>query len=121
MDWDNPDTWRALIDQIVPLTEVGLVFGLQYISGQIGEGTRKAANALRCMLNSGVSSTWYWGAATWLFAKHAGFSEDIRSLVDEGYLYVCTCIYDVNGLKEMLGQDAESNAEFASCSEKGRD
>jgi len=72
------------------------------------------------MLNSGVSSTWYWGAASWLLAKLLGFHEDIRPLLDEGYLYVCTCIYDINGLKEMLGQSAEANAEFASCSEKGR-
>jgi hypothetical protein len=40
--------------------------------------------------------------------------------LDEGYLYACTCIYDLNGLKSMLGQSAESNAEFASCSEAAR-
>lgn len=69
------------------------------------------------MLNSGVSSSWYLGAGMWLFAVYAGFAESIRSYLDEGYLYVCTCIYDLNGLKTMLGQDAASNAAFSICSE----
>lgn len=74
-------------------------------------------NAIRCMFNSGASSMWYYGAGGWLFIKYIGYAEELRSYLDEGYLYVCTCIYDLNGLKEMLGQSAESNAQFSVCSE----
>lgn len=72
------------------------------------------------MLNSGVSSTWALGAGGWMLLKYAGLEADLRGYLDDGYLYVCTCIYDVNGLKEMLGQSAEANAEFSYCSEAGR-
>jgi hypothetical protein len=65
------------MDQLVPLGEFGLVFGMQYISSSIGKGTTKAMNSLRCMLNSGVSSTWSLGAGTWMLIKYAGFSADI--------------------------------------------
>ena len=74
-------------------------------------------NSLRCMLNSGVSSSWYLGAGGWLFIKYVGLSGDLLTYLDEGYLYVCTCIYDLNGLKSMLGQSDESNAAFSICSE----
>jgi hypothetical protein len=74
-------------------------------------------NAIRCMMNSGVSSLWALGAGTWLLLKYAGLEGDLRGYLDEGYLYVCTCIYDVNGLKSMLGQSDESNAAFSYCSE----
>lgn len=60
-------------------------------------------NSLRCMLNSGVSSLWALGAGSWLLLKYAGLEGDLRPTLDDGYLYVCTCIYDVNGIKEMLG------------------
>jgi hypothetical protein len=76
-------------------------------------------NALRCMMNSGVSSLWALGAGSWLLLKYAGVEGDVRGYLDEGYLYACTCIYDVNGLKEMLGQSAESNSAFSYCSEAG--
>ena len=76
-------------------------------------------NALRCMLNSGISSVWALGAGSWLLLKYAGLDADLRPQLDMGYEYACTCIYDVNGLKEMLGQSQESNASFMSCSEKG--
>lgn len=49
--------------------------------------------------------------------KSWGLSADLEPQLDEGYLYICTCIYDVNGLKSMLGQSAESNAAFSYCSE----
>jgi len=81
----------------------------------------KAMNALRCMANSGASSTWYLMAGSWLFLKYAGATDSIKPTVDDAYQYVCTCIYDVNGLKEMLGNSAESNAAFSSCSEKAKD
>jgi hypothetical protein len=60
------------------------------------------------------------GAGIWLFLKYCKVEGDLRAYLDEGYLYVCTCIYDVNGLKKMLGQSDESNAAFSSCSEKAR-
>lgn len=55
------------------------------------------------MLNSGVSSLWALGAGVFLLLKYSALDGEVRPLLDEGYLYVCTCIYDVNGLKEMLG------------------
>lgn len=72
------------------------------------------------MMNSGVSSLWALGAGSWLLLKYSGLEGDLRPYLDEGYEYVCTCIYDVNGIKEMLGQSAESNSEFSYCSEEGR-
>lgn len=69
------------------------------------------------MANSGISSIWALGAGSWLLLKYAQIEADIRPSLDEGYLYVCTCIYDVNGLKSMLGQSEESNAGFSYCSE----
>jgi len=83
---------------------------MQYIASSIGPGVTKAMNSVRCMFNSGASSLWYIGAGTWLFIKYVGEEASVRPLLDEGYLYVCTCIFDLNGLKEMLGQSAESNA-----------
>lgn len=74
-------------------------------------------NAIRCMFNSGVSSLWALGAGAWLFLKYSGLEGDLRPTLDDGYLYVCTCIYDVNGLKSMLGQSDESNSAFSYCSE----
>lgn len=78
-------------------------------------------NSLRCMFNSGTSSLWYLGAGSWLLLKYAGVTADLVGYLDEGYLYACTCIYDLNGLKSMLGASEESSAEFSSCSEKGRE
>lgn len=77
-------------------------------------------NAIRCMGNSGISSLWALGAGSWLLLDYSGLTADLRPMMDEGYLYACTCIYDLNGLKSMLGQSAESNAAFSSCSEAGR-
>jgi len=37
--------------------------------------------------------------------------------MNEAYEYVCTCLWDANGIKEMLGASSESNAEFSNCSE----
>lgn len=76
-------------------------------------------NSLRCMLNSGVSSLWALGAGSWLLLKYSGLEGDLKPTLDEGYQHVCTCIYDVNGIKEMLGQSAESNSAFSYCSEAG--
>jgi len=100
--------------------ETGIVFGFQYISSSIGPGTTKAMNAIRCMFNSGVSSLWALGAGGWLLLKYSGLEADLKPQLDEGYKYVCTCIYDVNGLKSMLGQSDSSNAAFSYCSEAGR-
>lgn len=77
-------------------------------------------NAIRCMFNSGVSSLWALGAGGWLLLKYSGLEGDLKGYLDQGYGYVCTCIYDVNGIKEMLGQSAESNAVFSYCSEAGQ-
>jgi len=104
---------------MIPLTEVGIVFGFQYISSSIGEGTTKAVNSLRCMMNSGASSLWALGAGTWLLLKYAGVTADLVGTLDMGYEYVCTCINDLNGFKEMLGQSAEANSAFSYCSEAG--
>lgn len=35
-----------------------------------------------------------------------------------GYQYACTCLWDANGIKKMLGLTDESNSDFASCSEE---
>jgi hypothetical protein len=53
--------------------------------------------------NSGASSMWYIGAGGWLFVKYIGQADALVQYLDEGYLYVCTCVYDLNGLKSMLG------------------
>jgi len=71
------------------------------------------------MFNSGVSSLWALGAGGWLFLKYAGLEADLKPTLDDAYGYVCTCIFDVDGLKSMLGQSAESNAAFSYCSEAG--
>lgn len=76
-------------------------------------------NSLRCMLNSGASSLWALGAGTWLLLKYSGLEGDLRPMLDTGYEYVCTCIYDLNGAKSMLGQSDESNSAFSYCSEAG--
>lgn len=69
------------------------------------------------MMNSGVSSLWALGAGTWLLLKYAGLEGDLKGYLDQGYGYACTCIYDVNGLKSMLGQSDDSNKAFSYCSE----
>lgn len=46
-------------------------------------------------------------------------TEDIRPLLNEGYQYVCTCLIDANGLKNVLGATQESSSIFSSCSESG--
>lgn len=61
---------------------------------------------------------WSLGAGMWLFIKYIGQADALRPYLDEGYLYVCTCIYDLNGLKKMLGQSDESNYRFSICSEE---
>lgn len=75
------------------------------------------------MFNNWGSNTWQFGAATWLLLKYAGVTEDpaVVADMDTAYQYVCTCIYDVNGIKGMLGLSAESSAEFSSCSEAAAD
>ena len=65
LDWDEPNTWRALVDEIIPMTEVLIVFGVQYISSMVGEGAMKAINALRCMFNNLGSNAWSFGAGMW--------------------------------------------------------
>lgn len=67
-------------------------------------------NALRCMLNSSVSGLWQFGAGIWLIMKYFGWHTGVVQYMDQGYEYLCTCIWDLNGLKSMLGQSAESNA-----------
>lgn len=63
--WDEPSSWRTLVDEIVPMTEVLIVVGVQYISSQIGPGTTKGINSLRCMINNLGSNTWAFGAGAW--------------------------------------------------------
>lgn len=48
---------------------------------------------------------------------YAGQTESLKPTIDSAYEYVCTCLWDANGIKEMLGASSESNAEFSSCSE----
>lgn len=42
-------------------------------------------------------------------------------LVEEHYPMLCTCIEDVDMLGELLGNDAESQANFAKCGETDYD
>jgi len=49
-----------------------------------------------------------------------GVTADLVGYVNEGYGYVCTCLVDAEGIKEMLGASSESSKEFASCSERGK-
>jgi hypothetical protein len=44
MDWDKPATWKALVDEIVPMFEVLVVFGVQYVASTLEPGTMKAIN-----------------------------------------------------------------------------
>jgi hypothetical protein len=37
--------------------------------------------------------------------------------LDLGWGYVCTCLLDLNGIKEAFGATAAANAAFTSCSE----
>lgn len=90
---------------------------MQYIASSLEPGSAKAMNAIRCMFNSGAASLWYIGAGGWLFIKYIGYSNDLVEYLDEGYLYLCTCIYDLNGIKSMLGQTEESSYRFSICSE----
>jgi len=63
--WDEPDSWRTLVDEIIPMTEVLIVFGFQYISSQIGPGATKAINSLRCMMNNLGTNSWSLMAGSW--------------------------------------------------------
>lgn len=65
MDWDTPNTWKTLVDEVVPMAEVLIVFGVQYVASTLGPGTMKAINALRCMLNNFGTNTWSFMAGTW--------------------------------------------------------
>jgi hypothetical protein len=71
------------------------------------------------MFNNWGTNTWQFGAGIWLMLKYAEVTEEpgVKEDMDIAYRYVCTCIYDINGLKSMLGLNAESNAAFSSCSE----
>jgi len=48
------------MDDIIPVLETPIVFGAQYLANEanLGPGTVKAFNSLRCMLNSGVAGQW---------------------------------------------------------------
>lgn len=65
MDWDKPETWRALVDEIVPMFEVLIVFGVQYVASTLTKGTMKAINSVRCMFNNLGSNAWTFLAGTW--------------------------------------------------------
>jgi len=45
---------------MIPILETPIVFGAQYLANEVGleQGTVKALNAVRCMLNSGVAGQW---------------------------------------------------------------
>ena len=42
---------------------------------------------------------------------------EVKPYADEAYGYICTCLIDANGIKNMLGADEESSQMFSSCSE----
>jgi len=65
MEWDKPETWKALVDEIVPMFEVLIVFGVQYVASTLEAGTMKAINSLRCMFNNFGSNGWTFAAGTW--------------------------------------------------------
>lgn len=65
MNWDDPQTWRALVDEIVPMAEIMIVFGVQYLSSTLGENYMKAINAARCMINNLGTNSWSFAAAGW--------------------------------------------------------
>lgn len=59
-------------------------------------------------------------AGTWMLLLYFEIDGEVRPTLNEGYEYVCTCLIDANGIKNMLGADDESSATFSSCSERGR-
>lgn len=105
IDWDVPDTWKALIDEMMPMAEILFVFGIQYLGSELGENYMKALNALRCAVNNLGTNSWNFLAATWAFIVLIGVQGDLVTYVNDGYDYVCTCMVDANGLKTMMGAD----------------
>lgn len=69
----------------------------------------KAINALRCMFNNLGTNAWAFGAGMWQLAMFVEATDSIRPLLNEGYEYVCTCLIDANGIKNMLGTSDQSN------------
>lgn len=67
IDWDQPNAWKALVDEIIPMTEILFVFGVQYLASELGENYMKAINALRCATNNLGTNSWNFAAATWAF------------------------------------------------------
>jgi hypothetical protein len=65
LPWDKPETWKSLVDEIIPMLEVLIVFGVQYVASTLGKGTMKAINALRCMINNFGTNSWTFAAAAW--------------------------------------------------------
>lgn len=118
-DWDNPNAWRTLIDEIVPILEAPLVFGIQYFTSTIGPGSMKMVNSLRCMLNSWTTNSWMFYAGIWQILLYAEVTQDFVADWNEAYQYVCTCLVDARGLKSMLGATEQSSSIFSSCSESG--
>ena len=58
LDWDTPDTWRVMVNELVPVSETLIVFGIQYLSSTLGEGTMRAVNSIRCMFNNAATNSW---------------------------------------------------------------
>jgi hypothetical protein len=65
VDWDTPESWKNLVDELVPVAEIGITFGIQYIAGTLEPGTMKAINSLRCMINNAAANAWNFGAGVW--------------------------------------------------------
>lgn len=65
MDWGSRYAFKNLMDQVVPMAETLIVFGVQYVAEQLGPGVMKGINSLRCMLNSFGTNIWNFMAAGW--------------------------------------------------------
>jgi hypothetical protein len=69
------------------------------------------------MFNSLATNTWAWFAATYQFLIYLEYKAEADVFFNDLYMNVCTCDYDAQGIKKLIGLDDRSNQLFSSCSE----
>lgn len=108
--------FQDLVGEIVSsgtfMIKMALATGGQSMSYNMLRGL----NALRCAFVSGFFNSWMMLASVYFAAKEFGFSNDLKSLMDEAYPYICTCTEETNSWSTSMGASLYAAGQFSKCS-----
>lgn len=113
-------SWE-LVDEIIYSATFMINQALIRMTNSMTVNMQKGFNSLKCAFSSGFINVALLLEAAYYALRQFGLQAFLVDLIDEYYPYLCTCTEDVNALGEWLGNDQQTQANFASCNETAYD